>query len=82
MLATGVANLPTTPGNYYLELYVPFANVIYSPDGPPYPVSEIPDFNLGRLDLVVLPEPGVSLILLAGAALCLRRGRGQRWAVR
>ncbi|GJM25988.1 MAG: hypothetical protein DHS20C16_24030 [Phycisphaerae bacterium] len=74
VLASGVANLPTIPGLYQLEISNFFSNVITGGSGPPPAVysveAAIVQAGIGTMNITVLPEPSsVFLTLLGGISL-------------
>ena len=80
VLAFGTAYLPTTPGEYYLELSDLFANVITGPgvgDPPVFPVEEAEGvFGTPVLNITVVPEPAsIAALILGGVLLCGHRSR-------
>ncbi len=80
ILATGIADLPTVPGDYQLEISDLFANVITSGSGDPPPaVYEVATadtvIGLGSFDIVVVPEPAAVSLLALGGLLVARRWR-------
>ncbi len=79
VLATGLANLPTTPGVYELEISNIIANVITGGSGPPpavYPVAgAISAPGVGVLEITVIPEPHSIALMALGGVLISRRIR-------
>ena len=78
ILAAGVANLPTVPGDYQLEILDLFANVIISGSGGPPPAvydTEAADavIGLGSFDIVVVLEPATLSLLALGGLIVTRR---------
>ncbi|MCP4591748.1 MAG: PEP-CTERM sorting domain-containing protein [bacterium] len=80
ILATGVANLPTVPGTYQLEISDLFAGVITSGTGAPPPAfygvdAAVSVIGSASFDIVVVPEPATMALLAFGGLLAVRRRR-------
>lgn len=80
VLATGVANLPSLPGEYQLEISTLFSAVITSGTGDPPPAiyhtaPATPVIGGATIDIIVLPEPATFSLLACGGLSLLRRHR-------